>query len=80
MVPMIRNELQQLWRRKELERGHIITVQDVARATGLNWETVDNLKRGETKRYDANVVAQVCKFFDVENGQPVPFLVYTEAA
>ena len=78
MAPMIRNELQALWRRKELERGHIITVQSVAQATGLNWETVDKLKRGETTRFDAKVMAQVCKFFDVEDGQPVPFLVYAE--
>lgn len=79
MAPMIRNELADLWRRTELERGRIITVQEVAKATGLNWETVDNLKRGNTSRFDANVLAQVCKFLGVEDGQPVPFLVYAEA-
>ena len=80
MKPMVRNELGALWRKKELEWGRIVTVQEVAKATGLNWETVDNLKAGRTARFDAKVVAQLCKFFDVREGEPVPFLVYVTQA
>lgn len=76
---MIRNELQRLWRQKELEAGHIITVQDVARSTGLHWETVSKLKSGQTSRYDDEVLAKMCQYFGVVEGQPIPFLVYAEA-
>lgn len=77
MKPMVKNELGSLWRKKELEWGRIVTVQEVAKATGLNWETVDNLKAGRTDRYDARVVALICKFFGVAEGEPVPFLIYS---
>lgn len=80
MEPMIRNELAALWRKKELEWGRIVTVQEVAKATGLNWETVDNFKAGRTARYDAVVVAKICQFFGVREGDPVPFLVYSTQA
>lgn len=76
MKPMVKNELAALWRKKELERGEIITIQEVAKTTGLNWETVDNLKAGRTTRYDTEVLDKICQFFDVPEGQPVPFLVY----
>lgn len=80
MEPMVKNELGTLWRKKELEWGRIVTVQEVAKATGLNWETVDNLKVGRTTRFDAAVVAKICQFFGVNEGEPVPFLVYTTQA
>ena len=80
MKPMVRNELGALWRKKELEWGRIVTVQEVAKATGLNWETVDNLKAGRTTRFDAKVVAEICKFFGIPEGEPVPFLVYITQA
>lgn len=80
MEPMIKNELESLWRKKELEWGRIVTVQEVAKATGLNWETVDNLKSGRTARYDATVVARICQFFDVPEGEPIPFLIYSTQA
>lgn len=77
MAPMVKNELELLWRKKELEVGRIITVQEVAKATGLNWETVAKLKAGHTSRYDADVMAKICHFFGVREGEPVPFLVYS---
>lgn len=80
MTPMVKNELETLWRKKELEWGRIITVQEVSKKTGLNWETVDNLKAGRTARFDAKVVAKLCHFFGVREGEPVPFLVYSSQA
>lgn len=80
MTPMVKNELGALWRKKEVEWGRVVTVQEVSKATGLNWETVDNLKAGRTARYDAKVVAKICHFFGVREGEPVPFLVYSSQA
>lgn len=76
MAPMIKSELLRLWRQKELEIGRIITVSEVVEATGLSRETVTNLKSGSTTRYDAPVIAKLCEYFGVTEGQPVPFLVY----
>lgn len=76
MKPMVKNELEALWRKKELERGRILTVQEVAKATGLHWETVSNLKAGHTTRLDTEVVAKICQYFEVKEGEPIPFLIY----
>jgi len=74
---VLRSELADLWRKKELERGKIITIQEVAKATGLNWETVDNLKAGRTTRFDADVIQKIGDYFGViEEGKPAPFLVF----
>ena len=72
----MKSELLKLWRQREVERGEIITVAEVSKATGLSRETVTNLKNGVTTRYDAPVVGAICKFFGLQPGQPVPFLVY----
>lgn len=76
MKPMVKSELLKLWRQREVERGQIITVAEVSKATGLSRETVTNLKNGVTTRYDASVVGAICKFFGLQPGQPVPFLVF----
>lgn len=76
MTAMIKNELFTMWKNAELSWGRDIDVKEVAEATGLNWETVSNLKEGKTTRYDANVIAKICQFFGVQPGQPVPFLIF----
>lgn len=76
MRPMIKNELFTMWKNAELAQGRDIDIKEVSEATGLNWETVANLKEGKTTRFDANVIAQICKFFGVKPGQPVPFLIF----
>lgn len=76
MKPMVKNELLKFWRQRELALGRIITIREVAKETGLNWETIKNLKEGNTTRFDDDVLATMCKFFNIEPGQPVPFLVY----
>lgn len=75
MEPVIKNELSAFWRKRELEIGRIITIQEVAKATKLNWETVEKLKEGKTQRYDAHVLARICHYLGVPAGQPVPFLI-----
>jgi len=76
--PMVKSELLKLWRQREVERGEVITVAEVVKATGLSRETVTNLKNGTTTRYDAPVVGEICKFFGIREGEPVPFLVYRQ--
>ena len=74
MKAMITSTLADFWRQKELEAGRIITVQEVAKKTNLNWETVRRLKENKTKRFDSHVIAGLCQFFGVPNGEQIPFL------
>ena len=71
----VRNTLFQYWKQRELEKGEPITVADVANATGLHRETVNNLLLGKTTRFDAPVLDKICEFFNIPPG-PVPFIVY----
>ena len=74
VAAMVISDLKDFWRLKELEAGRIITVQEVSKATGISWESVDRLKSGETTRFDSPVLGKICQFFGVPSGEPVPFL------
>lgn len=67
------NNLSTYWQEKEREWGRKITVNEVAKETKLDWETVNNLKKGVTTRYDAHVIGRVCKFFEIPEGSFIPF-------
>jgi transcriptional regulator with XRE-family HTH domain len=71
----VKNMLFEYWKNEELRRGELIEIKDVAKATGLHRETVSNLLRGETTRFDTPVLEKICKFFNIPAG-PVPFIVY----
>ncbi len=77
---MITSTLAEFWQKKELEAGRIITVQEVSRKTNLNWETIRRLKENKTRRFDSHVIAELCQFFDVPDGEQIPFLsvIYEE--
>jgi len=72
---MVKSQLFELWKQKELALGKTITIADIAKSTGLSRETIANLRDGETFRFDAPVLDKICKFFDVPPG-PIPFIVY----
>ena len=72
---MVKSQLFELWKQKELAWGRTITIADVAKATGLSRETIVNLRDGETFRFDAPVLEKICEFFEVPPG-PVPFIRY----
>jgi transcriptional regulator with XRE-family HTH domain len=73
-VVMVKSELFGLWADKEKQEGRRITIEEVATATGLDRKTVAGLLRGETSRFDADVLARICQYFGVSEGEPVPFL------
>ena len=70
------NNLSTYWQEKEREWGRKITVNEVAKGARLDWETVNNLKKGATTRYDAHVIGQVCEFFGVAEGSLIPFFTF----
>lgn len=74
---MLVNNMPEFWRKKEVERGRIITVREVADNLNVSWDAIDRWKKGEvTKRYDDDILNGLCRFFGVPPG-PVPFLVYS---
>ncbi len=74
MATMIKVDLLPLWHKKETEEGKRLYIQDVAKATGLAYSTIANLRTGKSRRFDAETLAALCNYFGVPGGQPVPFL------
>lgn len=81
-MAMVKSELLELWTEKERREGRRLTIEEVSQATGLDRKTISGLLKGETSQFNASVLARVCEYFDVKDGQPVPFLKvrYPEAA
>ncbi|MCL4296416.1 MAG: helix-turn-helix domain-containing protein [Anaerolineae bacterium] len=71
---MIKSELLEVWQQRERELGRDISVKEVADATNLDWDAINNLKYGKTGRFDSHVIGKICQFFGIPEGQPVPFL------
>jgi len=73
-VDVVKSELIQVWANKELRENRRITLKEIAETTGLAPETIRKLRDGITTRFDSDVIAALCKFFDVPEGANVPFL------
>lgn len=71
---MVKSELLELWTEKERQEGRRITVEEVAQETGLDRKTISGLLKGETSQFSGPVLAKVCVYFGVQDGQAVPFL------
>lgn len=69
------NMLADFWRKQEVAIGRIIPVSEVARETGLSWDTVKALKEGKISRVDFKTISKICRFFEIPEGVPVPFLI-----
>jgi len=74
---MIKVDLLPVWHEKEKRLGGKLSITDVAKGAGVNWKTVYNLLEGETGRFDSEPIAKLCQYFDVTEGEPIPFLRVT---
>lgn len=70
----IKIDLLPLWHQKEMETGNDLSIREVADATGLSWETVNKIKRNKTTRFDTKVLTRLCEYFEVPDGDLIPFL------
>lgn len=73
-MPMI--HFQEYLLNKQAEWGRPITVKEIAGTTGLSRDTITRLVKQRTTRVDEGTVNALCKFFGVERGEPIPFLIY----
>ena len=77
-VAMIKSELLRLWTQKEVELGRRLTVHEVAEATDVDRRAITRLLAGDTKQFQDKVVAPICKYFGLESGTPVSWIIYYE--
>lgn len=70
----VTSKLDEFWSDYESKNGRSISVLEVASKTGLAWETINNLREDKTRRFDGDVIAKLCQYFDVPGGEVVPFL------
>ena len=73
---MVKSELLKLWAEKELKENRRISIEVVAKATGVDRRAISSLRSGETTRFDADVLARLCMYFGIEDGAAVPFLKF----
>lgn len=62
------------WHQKEKELGRRLTYREVQEATGVDARSISKLKGGKVARFDADILAPLCEFFGVPDGEPIPFL------
>lgn len=74
MGATLKSELKSFWKQEEDKRSRRISVYEVSRATGLAWETINNLREDKTRRFDGDVIAKLCRYFNIPGGEVVPFL------
>lgn len=60
---MIQSRLGVLIAEKEMSEGRKWTYENIREATGLSTPTIHRLVRGTAKRYDANTLDALCRFF-----------------
>jgi transcriptional regulator with XRE-family HTH domain len=71
---VVESRLLELWTAKERRENRRITIAEICKATNLSRNTISDLLRGRTTRFDASVLAKLCEYFGVGDGEPVPFL------
>jgi len=70
---MIATRLREILLQRELNYQEPYTVKDVADAANLSYDTVARFKNNQTSRFDAPVLAALCRVLDVQVGD---LLVY----
>lgn len=62
---------------KQAEWGREIEIKEIAAVSGVSRDTISRLMRDKPPvRVDQGTVNGLCKFFGVNRGEPIPFLIY----
>lgn len=72
-------ELKKYVLNKQAEWEREIPIKELVEKTGISRATITRLLSSSKKqtRIDEATISALCKFFKVEPGSPVPFLLYT---
>lgn len=76
MKAVVQCDLLSVWTEKERELGRRLKVSEVAKATNVHRDTITRfLNEGDKiERLDMGAAAKLAVYFDVTDGEPVPFL------
>ena len=74
---MLKSTLFTYWKERELELGKKITIISVAKEIGVAERSISKLMKNELRRFDDVTISKICRYFDVPDGAPIPFLVFT---
>jgi putative transcriptional regulator len=61
---MIEINLQQLMLDKSAELGKLVTIDEIAKATGLGRNTLSRIKNNSQHKTTTDVIDKLCKYFD----------------
>lgn len=64
-MPKIVSKAFYLRKQLELKEGRRVPLSEVAGRAGVNREALTRLEAGKTERYDAEVLARLCRFYGV---------------
>lgn len=71
----VQNRVAELIAQKQRQTGQRITYADIAAATGLSEVAIGKWARNSVKRFDREMIATFCEYFDCTVGE---LLVYEE--
>lgn len=70
-------QLKQFVLNKQAEWGRRLDIKEIAEGAEISRDTVSRLMQDNPPvRVDQATVNGLCKFFGVEPGKPIPFLIY----
>jgi len=64
-----RNQLFEVWKRREAALGKRITYRQASEATGISAATLSRWATGQVERFDGATVQALCEFFQCEVGE-----------
>ena len=66
--------LRRLIKEAEIEQGREITYDVIHQATGVTMSAISSLVNDKTRRYDAHVLARLCRFFNCGIGDLLEYI------
>lgn len=66
---MIRNRFGVLLAEKRANEGRKISLLEVVEETGIPYRTLFAWRYNKVKRFDAHIIAKLCRYFGVEAGE-----------
>jgi DNA-binding Xre family transcriptional regulator len=69
-------KLKQFVLEKQAREGREILLKEIAEESGISHDTISRLWNDKTTRVDEKTIFGLCKYFGVQPGQPIPFLIY----
>lgn len=69
-------QLRQFLLDKQAEVGRVIRPGELAKETGISRDTIYRLLNRRVSRIDEQTIFALCRYFGIEPGKPIPFLIY----